>query len=72
MHKMGLIEEPQYMVWMRTALSVVATPGGSQWWELTKFLFEVEFVTKVEGFMSDESVEKVPITTFYPWLKLSA
>jgi hypothetical protein len=64
-----LIDDAEYRAWRSTLLSLVATPGGRQWWPLAHTLFGDDLVREFEVALAQEPSEAVPITDLWPFYK---
>jgi len=67
-HQEGLIADAQYEAWRASLLSIIATPGGRQWWPLAHTLFGDDLVQVFEGALRSEDIK--PITEVWPFYKI--
>ena len=66
-HEEGLFPDAQYKAWRASLLSLVATPGGRQWWPLAHTLFGDDLVQELETALRDEDI--TPITEVWSFYK---
>ena len=67
MHRQRLFEEESYIGGRSVALSIIATPGGAEWWSLAHTQFAADFAEAINAASSADADRITPWSTVLPF-----